>query len=132
MSITLETVDKVAGAREIKGPRLTFSLDRVTAREIVCARVRAECERVAEGGSIFDPPVTPTAHETMLNAPPRAKREPKRPDVNDQIAVALGAIESGRVIMLFDGTQIADLDTTLPIAPFSEATFLRLVPLAGG
>lgn len=131
MSITLETIDKVAGLREIKGPRLTFSLDRVTAREIVCARVRAECERVVEGGSIFAPPVTPSAHETTLNGP-RKKREPKRPDVNEQIAVALGAIESGRVIMLVDGAQVADLDTTLPIAPFSEATFLRLVPLAGG
>ena len=131
MSVTLETIDKVAGLREIKGPRLTFTLDRVTAREIVCARVRAECELVAEAGSIFAPPVAPSVHETTLNGA-RKKCETKPPNVNEQIAVALDAIERGRVIMLVNGAQVADLDTTLPIAPFSEATFLRLVPLAGG
>ena len=131
MAVTLETVDKVVGQTQVNGPRLTFSLDRVTAREIVSARVRAECERVAEGGSIFRSPVVPTAQETMLNGPPAAKRD-VRPNVDRQIAVALEAIESGRVIMLVNGAQIADLDASLSIVPFSEATFVRLVPLAGG
>jgi hypothetical protein len=37
-----------------------------------------------------------------------------------------------RVILLFNGIQVEDIDAPLVITPVSEARFLRLVPLAGG
>ena len=37
-----------------------------------------------------------------------------------------------RVILIFNGIQIEDIDAPLVIMPVSEARFLRLVPLAGG
>jgi hypothetical protein len=132
MELTLETVDKVAGLPKTQGPSLTFSLDRVTPREIVRARVRAECGRIAAGGSIFAPLVPATARESLLNGPRVSKRAPEDPDVEAQIALALEAVESGRVIVLVNGAQIHDLDAPVPISPYGEVTFLRLVPLAGG
>jgi hypothetical protein len=130
MALILETVDKVVGLPEIPGPDLTFSLDRITAREIVSARVRAECERISEGGSIFAARVIPDEREVLLNGP-RPKTASK-PEVERQIEIALDAVACGRVIVLFNGTQVADLDEPLPTASRSTVTFLRLVPLAGG
>jgi hypothetical protein len=130
MAVTLETVDKVVGLPEIKGPELTFTLDRVTAREIVRARVRAECERIAEGGSIFSDRVAPDEREVLLNGARR--QHATKPEVDHQIEVALAAIEAGRVIVLFNGRQVTDIDAPLAVAEFSTATFIRLVPLAGG
>ena|SRR5271166_5843712 len=130
MTVTLETIDKVVGLPEVQGPRLTFRLDRVTPREIVAARVRAECERAGRVENIFSLPFEPSERELALNGPRRLK--PVEVDVDRQIEVALDAASAGRVIMLFNGTQISGLDEPLAISPFSEATFLRLVPLAGG
>jgi len=128
VDVTLETVDKVVGLPEVQGPRLTFRLDRVTAREIVAARVRAECERGTRNASIFCAPSVPSERELTLNGP--ARRETV--NVERQIELALDAVSGGDVIMLFNGQQIRELDEPLAIAPFSEATFLRLVPLVGG
>jgi hypothetical protein len=104
----------------------------VTAREIVSARVRAEVERhnsdlqstTTTGG------VQPGAEEQALNAPPRARLRPL--DAESQIEVALDAIRRGRVIILFNGEQVKDLDAPLLVTPVSEARFIRLVQLVGG
>ena len=53
-------------------------------------------------------------------------------DTERQIEVALEALRKRRVILLFNGIQIEDIDAPLLMTPVSEARFLRLVPLAGG
>ena len=57
----------------------------------------------------------------------------RRPlDAERQIEVALEAVRKGRVIIMFNGVQVRDLDDPLVVTPVSEARFLKLVPLVGG
>lgn len=133
MSFQLKTVDQVPGAPTVEGPRLTFRVGRVTLREIVRARVRIEVdchnanlEPRSRIGLIETPRV-----EQELNGP---RREQPRPPlaIESQVDAALDAVRKGRVIVLFNGEQVSDLDAPLLVTPVSEARFLRLVPLVGG
>jgi hypothetical protein len=132
MTIMLNTLDQVPGIGAIEGPRLTFDARAVSAREIVRARVAAEVERY---NNADDPPplvgwVTPAEPERALNGLRRERRRPL--DAKHQIEVALEALRKRRVILLFNGVQVEDIDAPLMLTPVSEAYFVRLVPLAGG
>jgi hypothetical protein len=132
MTIMLNTLDQVPGIGTVEGPQLTFEAREVSAREIVRARVTAEVERY---NNADDPPrfvgwVTPAEPERTLNGPRRERRRPL--DTERQIEVALEALRKRRVILLFNGVQVEDIDAPLLLTPVSEAYFLRLVPLAGG
>ena len=132
MSFLLKTVDQMPGARTVEGPRLTFRVGQVTAREIVCARVRAEVERhnsnLQPKNNLASLPHGP--EEQVLNAP--RNPHPRPLDAEAQIEVALAEIGRGRVVILFNGEQVSDLDAPLLVTPVSEARFIRLVPLVGG
>jgi hypothetical protein len=132
MTIMLKTLDQVPGIGIVEGPQLPFEAREVSAREIVRARVAAEVERY---NNAEDPPrlvgwVMPAEPERTLNGPRRERRRPL--DAERQIAVALEALRKRRVILLFNGVQVEDIDAPLLLTPVSEARFLRLVPLAGG
>ena len=132
MTVMLNTLDQVPGIGTIEGPQLTFEAREVSAREVVRARVAAEVERY---NNADDPPrlvgwVTPAEPECTLNGPRRERRRPL--DAEHQIKVALEALRKCRVILLFNGVQVEDIDAPLVLTPVSEALFLRVVPLAGG
>ena len=131
MAVMLKTIDQVLGTRT-EGPELSFRAREVTARDIVRARVEAEVERYnnADAPSGFVGLVAPTEQECELNGPRRERRRPL--DTERQIEVALEAMRKRRVILMFNGIQVEDIDAPLVITPVSEARFLRLVPLAGG
>jgi hypothetical protein len=131
MTAMLNTLDQVPGIGAIEGPQLTFDAREVSAREIVRARVAAEIERY---NNAEEPPrlvgwATPAEPERTLNGPRRKRRQL---DIEHQIEVALEALRKRRVILLFNGVQVEDIDAPLTLTPVSEAYFLRLVPLAGG
>src|SRR5262245_7652539 len=132
MSVVLKTVDQVLGAPQADGPQLTFEVGSITARELVRARVELEVDR---HNSNQPQPctvslVTPAPEEHALNG---ARRERRRPlNVARQIEAALEAVRKGRVVILFNGAQVSDLDAPLLVTPVSEARFLKLVPLVGG
>src|SRR5262249_47275914 len=132
MSVVLKTVDQVLGSPKTEGPRLSFPVGRITAREIVRERVRLEVERhnSSEPHCGFVSLIAPAKEERELNVPRGPKRRPL--DAERQIEVALEAVRKGRVVILFNGAQVSDLDTPLVVTPVSEARFLRLVPLVGG
>src|SRR5262249_3591538 len=131
MTVVLKTIDQVLGTERVEGPQLSFRAREVTAREIVRARVQAEVARHnnADAPRVFVALVPPTERERALNGPRRA-----RPalDLENQVEVALEAVRKRRVILLFNGVQVEDIDAPLLITPVSEARFLRLVPLVGG
>lgn len=132
MSFCIKTIDQVPGIPTVEGPQLTFRVGQVSAREIVRARVRIEVDRhnsTRQPKSHLGLIDTPE-EERALNAP-RCERA-RDLDAESQIEVALDAIRRGRVIILFNGEQVSDLDAPLMVTPVSEARFLRLVPLAGG
>jgi hypothetical protein len=131
MTVILKTMDQVPGSSSVHGPELSFRAPAVTAREIVRARVEAEVERYNsdEERRPFVGLVAPAAVERELNGP----RQGRRPlDAERQIEVALEAIRKGRVILMFNGVQVENVDAPLLITPVSEARFLKLVPLVGG
>jgi hypothetical protein len=131
MTVILKTMDQVPGSSSVHGPELSFRAPTVTAREIVRARVEAEVERYNDADRRpFVGLVAPATVERELNGPARERRRPL--DAERQIEVALEAIRKGRVILLFNGAQVEDLDAPLLITPVSEARFLKLVPLVGG
>jgi hypothetical protein len=132
MTIMLKTLDQVPGLGTVERSPLSFRSREVSAREIVRARVTAEVQR---HNSADEPPgpfdwFTPAAPERVLNGPRRERRQPL--DTERQIEVAFDAIRRRRVILLFNGVQVEDIDAPLLLTPVSEARFLRLVPLAGG
>jgi len=132
MTVILKTMDQVPGASSVHGPDLSFHAPTVTAREIVRARVATEVARYNndEERQPFVGLVVPAQVERELNGPPRQGRRPI--DAEHQIEVALEAIRKGRVILMFNGAQVEDVDAPLLITPVSEARFLKLVPLVGG
>jgi hypothetical protein len=132
MTVLLKTVDQVPGAPTVDGPELSFRVGRVTVREIVRARVTAEVERhnSERQPRKFVGLVRPSEEEQQLN--PRRPELPRAIDAERQIEVALEAVRKGRVIILFNGEQVTDIDAPLIVTPVSEARFLRLVPLVGG
>jgi hypothetical protein len=132
MTVILKTIDQVPGTSPAEGPPLAFEIGRVTAREIVRARVTAEIERhnrEREPRAFLG--LVQVAHEEQLLNPKRAEL-PKPLDAERQIEVALEAVRKGRVIILFNGEQVTDLDAPLIVTPVSEARFLKFVPLVGG
>jgi hypothetical protein len=132
MSVVLKTVDQVLGAPLAEGPQLTFEVGSITARELVRARVELEVDRhnsnAPQHGTVSL--VTPAPEERALNG----ARTPQRRLLNAerQIEVALEAVRKRRVVILFNGAQVNDLDAPLVVTPISEARFLKLVPLVGG
>jgi hypothetical protein len=132
MTVILKTMDQVPGASSVHGPELSFRSQTVTARDIVRARVEAEVERYNndEERRPFVGLVAPAEAERELNGPARQRRRPL--DAERQIEVALEAIRKSRVILMFNGVQVEDIDAPLLITPVSEARFLKLVPLVGG
>jgi hypothetical protein len=135
MSIVLETIDQVLGAGTRPGPQLSFKVDTITARDIVRARVALEVERYnsateAEAACLVDLVAPPPVVELELNG--RERRPRRKLDAGAQIEVALEAVRRGRVVIMFNGTQVRDLDEALIVSPVSEARFLKLVPLVGG
>jgi hypothetical protein len=127
----VSTFDKVLGAPQREGPQLSLPSGATTAREIIEARVRWEVERYNAGEapdsrSLF----APNEVERSLNGP---RREPRvQLEVERQIDCALDAVRAGRLIVIFNGRQVSDIDRPLAMTPVSEARFLRLVALVGG
>jgi hypothetical protein len=132
MSVVLKTVDQVLGSPLAEGPQLSFQVGRVTARDIVRERVRLEVERYNSNAPewSFVSLVAPAKEERELNGARSAQRRPL--DAERQIEVAIEVVRKRRVIILFNGVQVNDLDAPLLVTPISEARFLKLVPLVGG
>jgi hypothetical protein len=134
MSVVLNTVDQVLGAAACAGPQLAFAVERITGREIVHNRVLVEVERYNADRSMPTDDafslINPAKEEQVLNGPRRPQRQPL--NAERQIEVALDAFRKGRIIIIFNGVQVSDLDAPLLVTPVSEARFLRLVPLVGG
>jgi hypothetical protein len=132
MTVILRTVDQVPGSPLAEGPELSLQIGRVTAREIVRARVTAEVARHNDEREPrqFIRLVAPPEEERQLN--PLRPELPRALDTERQIEAALEAVRKGRVIILFNGEQVTDIDAPLMVTPVSEARFLRLVPLVGG
>lgn len=68
------------------------------------------------------------------HSPDQISDEARKPgvDVDLEIEIALEAVESGRVVMFVDGTQIHELDELVAVTGDTKIKFIRLTPLVGG
>ncbi len=141
MTAVLKIVDKQLGKQTTPAFALRLASERITARELIRRRVRDEIRQLTEKSKkvftdhertrsfliAFDP----ESPEARLN-PFKRTAKPKRYDEDTEVGIACEAFEQNRFMLLFDDTQVDDLDKELIIKDDSEVVFLRLTPLIGG
>jgi hypothetical protein len=110
---------------------LFFPKRAITAREIICERVRKEVQAYNEQGSeIFRGLVTPEDAERTLNG--FRIPEKRSIDAKAQCKLACQAFEQNGFILLVDDRQVEALDTLIEVRMNSSVVFLKLTPLVGG
>lgn len=142
MSALLKIVDDHFGREgRVDALPLRLASERVTGREIIERRVRAEiahlrAEQADRGRAVASYLVAyrRSPVERLLNG---ARRQSELPrglawDETAEVERAIAAFAAGRYLLFVDDRQIDDLETPLTLSPDSEATFLRLTPLIGG
>ena len=111
---------------------LALSSPRLTARDFISERVRAECDRRLFDGEGHPalPLVRPSEKELRLNGVRETTGiaiDPER-----QVATAIEAFEANAFVLLVDDRQVEELDDLVDIGPDTVVTFLWLTPLVGG
>ncbi|GAA0462732.1 hypothetical protein Aca07nite_25790 [Actinoplanes capillaceus] len=123
--------DETMTGREITSWVLPDLPDRITARELIRLRVRAEVARFnATRDEMFRGLVQPSgATET-----PQGFRMPgsARIDGEAQADAACRAFDRNAFIMLAGGRQVEDLDDPIDLRDGGTVAFIRLIPLVGG
>ncbi|MEM9029170.1 MAG: hypothetical protein AAGC70_12450 [Pseudomonadota bacterium] len=110
---------------------ISFSALKVTVRDIITERVRAEVDAYNnKAGEYFTGLVKPTDAEQVLNGYKMQKRRFVDPD--KQVAVALDAFSRNRFFILVDDQQAEDLDQIVELDKAIKVSFVKLTPLVGG
>jgi hypothetical protein len=105
--------------------------ERVTARELIEARVEGEVEEYnARSSEFFRGLIQPAKAERTLNG--FRMLQGRRIDAAEQRERALEAFQRNGFILLVDDRQVMELDEAIEVRPTTEVTFLKLVPLVGG
>ena len=131
MEAVLKIWDQTPGQGRREAAELKLASERVTAAELIRRRVEAEVAAYNDRtDEVFQGLVQPTESERVLNGFKLKKRRKLDPEI--QVETALEAFRKNGFVLLFDDRQIEDPDEYVTIAPTSEATFLKLVPLVGG
>lgn len=110
---------------------LRLASERVTVRELIERRVRAEVDRHnAAPSPYFNGLVQPTEAERELNG--YRLREARRIDADEQVRLATQSFERQGFLLLVDDDQVDDLADEVVLTPDSVVRFVKLVPLVGG
>ena len=122
---TITIADETTSGARTNELTLDFLTERVTAREVIRARVYQEVtEHNAVGSGVFRGLVLPRA------APHGSPR--RRIDWHQQYERALAGFAANGFLLLVDDRQVADLDEEIVLRHDTTVTFLKLVPLVGG
>ncbi len=114
---------------EIVEVLLKLTAHRLTARDLISERVRAECDqRFLDRSGRLARLIQPGTKEEALNGAASAEKvDPER-----EISRALSVFESNGFVLLVDDRQVEALDDEFEIKDGSVVTFLKLTPLVGG
>ena len=122
--------DETVMGEVINEIKLPFTLEKLTARDIIVERVKYEVDLY--NNKVFKQYyglVQPTKAEKLLNS---FKLSAKiKVDVNKQINTALKAFEENGFFMLVGDFQIEKLDQTIDFDK-TNISFVKLTPLVGG
>ncbi|MFF8941030.1 hypothetical protein ACF1A5_01905 [Streptomyces sp. NPDC014864] len=124
-------VDETTAGDRGAGWGLEIAEERLTVRELIRRRVFQEvAEYNARTPRVFQGLVQPRDAERVLNG--YALRTPRRIDPGAQAGLALAAFAGNGFLVLVGDRQVTDPDEEVELAPGTEVTFLKLVPLVGG
>jgi len=133
MGATLKLVDETAHGAPLGGFELELRLvsERMTVRELLKRRVRAEVERYnATQPEVFSGLVAPTDAQQVQNG---YRLEARRQlDWEAQLEQACRAFQSNGFLLLIDDSQLEALDDEVVLTPNCDVRFVKLVPLVGG
>ena len=131
MGFALKIIDKVMGGKETVQPTLYLASERVTAKELIEARVRQEVDAYNKSRpEHFNGLVRPEGAEAALNGYKMKTRRTLDPE--KQCEIALSAFNSNGFFILADEIQVSSPDDEIILMPETKITFIKLVPLAGG
>jgi hypothetical protein len=131
MPSTLTFTDEAPNGTKLSSFTLESLAERMTAREIIRARIYQEVQDFNHTQSdTFSGLVEPGDAERTLNG---AKLKKHRTlDWEKQFAEALRAFESNGFFLLVGDRQAEQLDEGFDVKVDTEVTFVKLVPLVGG
>ena len=128
---TVTLRDETPGGAPTEALTLDFLDERVTARELIRARVYQEvAEFNAAHSAVFRGLVQPRDSQRTRDG--YALRSRRALDWEEQFARALEAFECNGFVLLVDDRQVLALDEEVELRHDSNVTFLRLMPLVGG
>jgi hypothetical protein len=109
---------------------LKLSVQKLTARDLIAERVRAECDDQLQSraGQLAEKLILPCKKERALNG----ERISKFIDAGRQVKRAWSAFEKNGFILLLNDRQVETLDEELEVTSDTVVTFLKLTPLVGG
>ncbi|WP_207555844.1 hypothetical protein [Intrasporangium flavum] len=118
--------DETASGRPVDTLELVDLPDRVTVRELIRHRVRAEVARYNAG------PTRPWRGLVTPAEPSAPEPGPVRVDWERQADIAERAFERNGFFVLVGDRQVELLDEEIDLAAGEHVAFVRLVPLVGG
>lgn len=132
MSIALTVRDESIGGESIHEQTLEFPVERMSARELIRARIYQEVQDYnrTQQREAFQGLVRPSEDEAALNGSRSSRFRPI--DWNRQYERAIEAFEANQILLLVDDRQVESLDEEVTLRAGSVATFLRLSLLVGG
>ena len=145
MAASVRLIDEHFGSSApVRRPacELRLASERASPRDIIRRRVETEVEDLNQANIArfeghartrsFLVEIDANSVEARLNGPVPGKRKPKLYDVEREVQRAVAAFQQGTYIMLFDDSQVDDLDYIVTLTPDSEVSFVYLTPLKGG
>ena len=124
-------VDATPSGQKLRSFTLDSLTERVTAREIIRARIWQEVQDYNQAcAGEFHGLVQPTEAERMLNGYALRKHQPI--DWEEQFRMACEGFEGNAFFMLVGDRQAESLDEEFTVALDTEVQFVKLTPLVGG
>lgn len=131
MPATVTIRDETLGSNSLREWALEVLSERVSVRELIRSRVYQDVQDYNRTqGPVFQGLVQPDDAEKTLNG--WKLNKPRQLDWQRQFEQAVEGFEHNRVLILVNDRQAESLDEEFEVAPGTEVTFLRLVPLVGG
>ncbi|MEW6252892.1 MAG: hypothetical protein AB1716_19825 [Planctomycetota bacterium] len=132
MPVTLHISDQTATGQKTNELTLDLLTERISVRELIRSRVYQEVKdhNVKANQAVFQGFVQPTDAERTLNG--FKLRQPGQLDWKRQYEVAVQAFERNGFLILVDDRQVESLDEEIAVAPETQVSFVKLVPLVGG
>jgi len=131
MPTTLTIRDETATGELLGQTVLEFLTERITVRELIRSRVYQEVQDYnVKKPECFNGLVQPGDAEKTLNG--FKLRKAREVDWREQFRLATEAFEQNRIMVLVNDRQAEGLDENIELAPQTQVSFLKLVPLVGG